>query len=133
MIIIDRQQELADFIGEKTGGTYTPITGRFIGLETAGRIVACVAYTDYNGKSVQMHVACETRFNMDFLVFCFDYAFNRLMINKALTVVDSTNQKSLRFSQKLGFEIAHTIKDAGKEGDLYLLSMVRAQCKLLNK
>jgi len=132
MIVIERQKEQAEFIAFVTGGTYSTETGRFIGLEKKGKLVAVCGYTDYNGNSVQMHIALNGRFTYEFLRFCFDYAFNQLNVKRVVTVVDSANKKSLKFSFNCGFQIEHIVKDAGVEEDLYILSMYPFQCKLLN-
>lgn len=132
MIIFDRQDELSAWIADKTDGAYSIETGRFIGYQIGGKIAAVVACTDYNGASCQYHIAIDTIAPVPFLEFCFDYGFNQLGLNKILTVIDGNNDKSLRFSQKLGFEIAKEIEQAGKNGkSLYIMSMSREQCKFL--
>lgn len=133
MIVTDRQKELAEFMARVTQGTYSTDTGRFIGLEKKGKIIAVTGYTDYNGSSLQMHIALEGRFTFEYMRFCFAYAFDQLKIKRVVTVVDSTNTKSLKFSWNCGFQTEHIVKDAGIEEDLYILSMYRHECKLLNK
>jgi hypothetical protein len=133
MIVVDRQKELASFQSNVTGGTYSTDTGQFIGLERNGRLVACVACTDCNGSSAQLHIGISERLDIDFLCFCFEYAFHQLKLKRIATVVDSSNTKSLKFSANCGFQTDHIIKDAGIDGDLHILTMYPHQCKLLNK
>jgi hypothetical protein len=133
MIVVDRQKELASYLSNDTGGTYSTDTGQFIGLERNGRLVACVACTDCNGSSAQLHIGISERLDIDFLCFCFEYAFHQLNLKRIATVVDSSNTKSLKFSANCGFQTDHIIKDAGIDGDLHILTMYPHQCKLLNK
>jgi hypothetical protein len=133
MIVVDQQKELATYISNVTGGTYSTDTGQFIGLERNGRLVACVACTDCNGSSAQLHIGISGRLDIDFLCFCFEYAFHQLKLKRIATVVDSSNTKSLKFSANCGFQTDHIIKDAGIDGDLHILTMYPHQCKLLNK
>lgn len=133
MIFVDRQKELAEYISKVTGGTYSTDTGQFIGLERNGKIAACVACTDCNGSSAQLHIGASDRLNIDFLCFCFEYVFYQLKLKRLATVVDSKNIKSLKFSANCGFQTDHIIKDAGVDGDLHILTMYPYQCKLLNK
>lgn len=129
MIVTDRQQELAAWIGQKTKGVYTPVTASFIGLEFDGQLSAVTAYTDFNGNSVQMHVAIDNRINREYTWFCFHYAFNQLKVKKVIGLVESNNKKALRFDKHLGFVEEHIVKDAGREGDIHILSMTREQCR----
>jgi len=131
MIVIDRQQELAEWIGRKTNGIYSPATARFIGLEFDGKLSAVTAYTDYNGSSVQMHVAIDHRINKEYTRFCFGYAFNQLGVKKVIGLVESNNHKALRFDKHLGFVEEYVVKDAGREGDIHILSMTREQCRFI--
>ena len=61
----------------------------------------------------------------------FGYAFNQLKVKKIMGVVDSTNIKALQFDAHIGFVEEATIKDAGKHGDLIILTMTRQQCRFL--
>ena len=131
MIVVDRQQELADWIGQKTNGIYSPITGRFIGLELNGKLSAVTAFTDYNGSSIQMHVAIDHRINKEYTQFCFRYPFNQLSVKKVIGLVESNNAKALRFDKHLGFVEEYVVKDAGRHGDIHILSMTREQCRFL--
>lgn len=134
MIIVDRQKELSEWIGKSTGGTYSTETGIFIGYEINNKISVVVACTDYNGCSCQFHIGIETIAPINFLKFCFQYGFEQLKVNKILTVVESSNVKSLRYSQKVGFKIECKIENAGKNnGDLYILSITKPDCRIMQQ
>jgi len=47
-------------------------------------------------------------------------------------LVDSTNEKALRFDKKLGFVEEARISNAARAGDLVILTMTKEQCRWLN-
>jgi RimJ/RimL family protein N-acetyltransferase len=114
-----------------TGGEYHG-GGQGIGLDRDGELIAGVLYDNFNGKSVCMHVAGVGNWlNRDFLRVCFDYPFNQMKVGKLIGLVDSGNAKALKFDRHLGFVSEALIKDAGKTGDLHILTMTREQCRFL--
>jgi hypothetical protein len=79
-----------------------------------------------------MHIACDGSLTREFIWFCFYYAFEQLNVKKVLGLVESTHHKALELDKRLGFVHEHTIKDGGRENDLIILSMTKAQCRWLN-
>lgn len=133
MITLQPIEDLKDFISNKTGGTYSTETAAFIGWSVNGKLKAVVACTDYTGRSCQLHIAVDGFVRPYFYLFCFQYAFNQLGVNTILTTIDSTNIKSKRLSEHLGFKCVYTIQDAGKYGDIYLMSMKRFECRIMSQ
>lgn len=131
MIVIG--EPVCFWTAERTGGDYHAGSGQGIGWERDGKLIAGVLYDNFNGRSVQMHVAAEGKHWLvrEYLRTCFDYPFNQLKVNKVIGLVDSTNLDALRFDRHLGFVDEHVIKDAGKYGDLHILTMTREQCRFL--
>ena len=132
MIIVDRQDDLGEWLSSKIGASYASGSYTCIGYEKNGTIMAVVAFENYNGSSMVCHLAID-RFNIEWAMFCWDYIFNQLKIKKLIGVVDSSNQKALKLDLHFGFIEEYIIKDAGKDGDLHILSMTKEQCKMLNK
>ena len=132
MIVFDAAR-IGPWVCERTGGQWVG-DGACIGLEKDGQLVAGVIFDQYNGRSACMHVASDgTRqwMTRQYLMVCFDYPFNQLKLNKLIGLVDSTNTDALRFDKNLGFVEEAVIKDAGKHGDLHILTMTRQQCRFL--
>ena len=131
MIVIG--EPVCFWTAEQTGGRYFAGSGQGIGWEKDGRLVAGVLYDNFNGRSVQMHVAAigHQWLVRKYLRTCFDYPFNQLKVLKVVGLVDSTNTDALRFDFHLGFKEEAVIKDAGKHGDLHVLTMTRDQCRFL--
>lgn len=116
-----------------TGGEYHG-GGQGIGLERDGDLIAGVLYDNFNGRSVCMHVAGVGNWlNRGYLKRAFDYPFNQLKVGKLIGLVDSKNKAALRFDRHLGFVAEGIIKDAGRTGDLHILTMTREQCRYLGE
>lgn len=128
MIVVDKDR-VGPWVCERTGGSYDPACAAAIGWEEGGELVAGTLYDMFNGRSICMHVAVEKPVTRTFTRTCFDYPFNQLGVQKVIGLVDSTNDSALRFDRHLGFVEEARIADAGKTGDLVLLTMTRQQCR----
>lgn len=128
-------EDVCKWVAEKTGGAYYQDSGQGIGWAKNGVLIAGVLYDNCNGNSVQMHVAAIGKkwLVREYLRVCFDYPFNQLKVKKVIGLVDSTNLDALKFDLHLGFKKEHVIQDAGKYGDLNILTMTRQECRFLEK
>lgn len=127
-------EEVCRWVAQRTGGDYYAGSGKGIGLVRGGNLVAGVLYDNWTGRAIQMHVASDGSrkwLNREFLRVAFEYPFEQLKLNKVIGIVDSTNTDALRFDHHLGFVTEAIIKDAGRHGDLHILSMTRQQCRFL--
>jgi len=135
-VIVFDNSRVCHWVAQRTGGSYYEGSGQGIGLVRDDRLIAGVLYDDFTGQSVQMHVASDGSrrwMNREFLRISFDYPFNQLKVKKVIGLVDSTNQAALDFDHNLGFVTEAIIKDAGKHGDMHILSMTRGQCRFLKE
>ena len=131
----DNQARLGKWLCERTGGTYVPGAGTYIGLERNGNLCAVVGYEDFNGASVRMHVAAENgrRWMVkDYLWFCFYYPFEQLGVKQIIGLVSSANKQAFDFDMNLGFKHVATVPNACPDGDMLILTMNRAECRFLS-
>lgn len=125
---------IGSWVCEHTGGTFDKDCSSAIGwIQPDGTIDAGVLYDQYNGRSICMHVAIEKPVTRSYTRACFEYPFNQLKVEKVLGLVDSTNEKALRFDKHLGFVEEARIAGAGKTGDLVILTMTKAQCRWIKE
>lgn len=136
--ILDKPEDyrrISDFVYGKIGygGNIANFTA--IGLESDGKIVAGVVYSDFNGKSIIAGIAGEGRHFLtpEFLWFMFYYPFKQAGAERITACVETDNLQSQRFVEKLGFELEFTMKRAGKFGDLLIYRMFRENCRYLEK
>ena len=120
------------YVSRKTSGEYFG-GGVGFGIEKNGQIVCGVMFENFTGRSMQIHVAKEpdARMSKTWLKALFGFAFLRCKVNKIIGVIDSENSESLRFTRHIGFTDEAFIKDAGPNGDFYILTMTRQQCRFL--
>lgn len=133
MIVFDADR-IGPWVCSIAGGQYFKGASTAIGLERDGELIAGVLYDDYNGRSIRMHVAAVGKYwlNREYLRVCFDYPFNQLKVNKVIGLVDSENADALKFDRHLGFTDECVVKDAGKVGDVIVLSMTKEECRWIN-
>lgn len=130
----DDQDQLGAWLCERTGGSYLPGAGTYIGLEKNGILCAVVGFEDYNGASIRMHVAAEGKRWMirEYLWFCFYYPFEQLGVKQIIGLVSSANRQAIDFDLHLGFQHVATIPEGCPDGDMLILTMNRAACKFLS-
>ena len=126
-------EDVCQWVVNRTGGTYYADSGQGIGWAKEGKLVAGVMFDNYNVQTVQMHVAAIGKHWMtrEYLHYCFSYPFKQLCVKKIIGLVDSTNADAMKFDLHLGFIQEAQIKDAGKHGDLNILTMTRQQCRFI--
>lgn len=132
--IITDSKRIAQFVHDTMGHVgATDYTA--IGLEDDGKIVAGVLYDNYNGASVNTHIAANNSkrwMNREYLHFIFWYPFEQMKVKRLTALVAENNTDSRNFVKKLGFDLEATLQDADPDGDLLVYRMFRDQCKWLN-
>jgi L-amino acid N-acyltransferase YncA len=131
VIVCDRQAALGRWLCARTGGTYQPGTGVYIGLETGGKLAAVAGFEDYNRASIRIHLAVDGKMTREFLRVAFSYPFEQLQVCKLIGIVSSANRAALRLDRHLGFVEEAVIKDACPDGNLHILTMTRKQCRFI--
>lgn len=63
----------------------------------------------------------------------FEFPFVICGVGSILALVESTNEKALKFDEKLGFKRKTVIEDGGIEADLVVLEMTRQDCRWIRK
>jgi len=106
-----------------------------IGWLRDGKIVAGVAYADWNGPNIVCHIASDRSrrwLTKQYLWTIFDYPFNQIGCKRITVCVGQGNRDSLRFVQHLGFALETTLESAHPSGDLLIWRMWRKDCRWLN-
>ena len=135
-ITVTESDRVGTWVMQQNDGVWLPGQGFCFGVEDSeGRLIAGVAFDNYNVASVQIHVAAlpgKNWISKSLLEQVFSYPFRRLGVKKLIGLVGSTNAEALKFDLALGFRIEATLKDAYPDGDLLILSMTQDQCRWLN-
>lgn len=107
-----------------------------IGWEKDGRLVAGVAYANWNGVNVECHIASDRSkrwLTRRFLWTIFDYPFNQLGAERITVCVGEGNRDSTRFVEHLGFILEARLRAAHPTGDLLIFCMKRQDCRFIQK
>lgn len=103
-----------------------------IGWQKGGRIVAGVAYADWNGPNVVCHIASDGSrrwLTREYLWTIFDYPFNQLGCKRITVCVGHGNADSTRFVKHLGFTLEATLEDAHPTGALQVFRLRKHECR----
>lgn len=98
------------------------------------RLVAGVAYADWNGPNIVCHIASDGSkkwLTRTFLWTIFDYPFNQVGAKRITVCVGQGNKDSIRFVTHLGFTHEATLADAHPTGDLLIFALRRENCRWL--
>lgn len=129
MIVVG--EEVCRWVAQRTGGEYYG-GGQGIGWVHEGILIAGAFFENYNGQTVMGHIALDTHITpRKWMRFCFRYVFDQLKVKKVVGIVDSTNEKAIRYDKHLGYVHEATIKDGGRHGDSLIFTMTREQCRYL--
>lgn len=135
-IVFNESDRVGTWVMAQNDAVWLPGQGNCIGVEdSAGRLIAGIAFDNYNVASTQIHVAAlpgKNWISKELLWQVFSYPFHRLQVKKLIGLVGSTNEEALRFDLSLGFQLEATLKDAYPDGDLLILSMTQDQCRWLD-
>lgn len=109
-------------------------TATALGLVEDGKIIAGVAYTDFNGANINMHVVAIGKrwLTREYLWTCFHYPFEYLKVKRITGLVAETNMAARRFDEHLGFKLEATLKDAHPTGAIRVYVMRKENCRWLN-
>lgn len=104
-----------------------------ISRTSGGKLAGGVTYDGYLKRSICIHTAgfVPNWLSREFLWAAFSYPFYQLKVEVIYGIVQSTNERAMRFDQKLGFKEDTRLKGAIPGGDLVFFSMYRADCKWL--
>jgi L-amino acid N-acyltransferase YncA len=100
------------------------------------RLRAVVAYSDYTGQAVSMHVASDgsRHCTRAFLRVCFRYPFEQLKVLRVTGLIAASNAASLRLALHLGFRIEGRLREAADDGgDQLVVGMLHRECRYLNQ
>lgn len=107
-----------------------------IGWHDGLELVAGVAYTDFNGVNLNMHVVAipgRRWLRREYLWTCFDYPFNQCKVRRVTGLVGEGNKEARKFDEHLGFELEATLEAAHPTGKLLVYRMFREGCPWIGR
>ena len=127
--------EHARAVARRAGHSYDPDVNYCISrVGKSEELLGGVIYTNFTGRSVQMHQAGFTTAwaTPRFMFTIYDFPFYIMKVEKVFATVPSTNIRALNITRKMGFSPVTSIPGAVPGGDMEILSMSRHECKYLS-
>lgn len=121
---------VARWVMEKVGAYTEGMTA--LGWEVDGVIIAGTAFENYNGNNMFGHQRIDKPPPRSYWFWVTDYMFRYLKCKRFTAAVEADNEKAIRLNKHIGFEIEATLKDAGRNGDLHIMTLWPEKCKMLN-
>ena len=121
---------VARWVMEKVGSYTEGMTA--LGWEIDGVIVAGTAFENWNGNNMFGHQRIDSPPTKGYWITVVDYIFNQVKVKRFTATVEADNQKAISLNHKIGFVIETTLKDAGRNGDLLIMTLWPENCKMLN-
>lgn len=102
-----------------------------IGWARNGNIVMGVAFTNYNGASMHMHIAKMHGEVMPptFVAAIMDYPFVQLGLKALFTLIDEGNGAARGFAEHLGATVQCVLQDASPNGNLVLYGLHKSNAR----
>lgn len=132
-IVTDEHERVGAFVSKMVGLTDWA-SHRAIGIEEDGEIIAGVVYDNYNGASINVHIAAipgKRWMTKEALRFAFYYPFIQLGLKRITGLIPESNRASRRFAEHLGFELEAILHDAHPDGSVFVYRMFKDQCRFL--
>lgn len=113
------------------GGRWLPEM-QAIGDVRDGKIIAGVAFESQNKNNLWGHMRCDAPPSKAFWINVSNYIFHQCGCKRFTAIVDVNNEKAIKLNLKIGFVIEATLKDAGDNGDIHIMTLFKENCRMLN-
>lgn len=133
-MIVFNDMEHGRLIADAIPRPFNPAADRVISnTDKAGKLLGGVIYEGFTGNNIFMHQAGFSKMWLkgDMLWVAFDFPFNQLKVGKVSGTIPSYDTNLLEFNERLGFKEECRIKDAYRDGDLIVMTMLREDCRWL--
>lgn len=122
---------VAEWVGSVLGISFNLNSAEGIGWAKDGSIVMGAAFTDFNGASINMHIALVKgeRFTPTFVAAMLDYPFNQAGVKRITGLVNEHNRASRRFAEHLGAAQEGILRDAAPNGNLVVYGLLKADAR----
>jgi hypothetical protein len=127
MVVIDR--EIAIWVMAKVGRYLPEMTA--IGDVKDGKLIAGIAFESQTKNTLWGHQRIDAPPCKQFWINVADFIFNQAGCKRFSAMVDANNEKAIRLNKHIGFVIEATLKDAGNNGDVLIMTLWKEDCKFL--
>ena len=128
MVLIN--SDVAIWVMQKQGTWLPHMTA--IGDIKGGKLIAGVAFDLQTKQCLWGHMRCDSPPSKAFYINLADFIFNQQGCKKFSALVEATNDKAIKLNKHMGFVIEATLKDAGDDCNLHIMTLWQKDCRFLN-
>ena len=130
-VIIADDPEAGLAIATRAETRFDPRRDRSIVRYVDGKLAGGVIYVNYTGASAFLHMAgfVPGWCTKELLVSIFHFPFVTLRCGKLFAQVPQWKTDALNYDLRVGFKVETFIEGVYKEGGVFLLSMLREECR----
>ena len=114
--------EIGKWVSDKIGSIWFKEGTYCIG-DLRDTLVSGAIFEKYNGSSVVVSIATEKSFSKEFVKKIHELPFDILRVNCVICQVSSSNLKSIKLLNHLGFKMNCHISNAMNDGDMCIYSL----------
>jgi RimJ/RimL family protein N-acetyltransferase len=118
-------------------GVHPAADQRMIGWLVNDQLEIVVGFSGFMGKVCQIHIAMRPEFHFSpkrMLEETFRYAFNDCERELLIGIVNSENEKAMKYDEHLGFKELYRIPQMHDNGgDIVVLGMKKSECRYLKR
>lgn len=103
-----------------------------IGWEKDGVLIAGTSFENWNGSNMFGHQRIDAPPPREYWFQVANYIFNQIGVKRFTATVEADNLKAIKLNKHIGFVVEATLKDAGRNGDLLIMTLWPENCRMLN-
>lgn len=135
-ILYQQEERLLPWACERIGVESFRPDAQAIGLSRDGEVVGVVVYDNFSPADVMCHIASDgsRRWMIrPYLFAVFAFPFLQCGMRRITGLVESRNKAALRFDKHLGFQVEGMLRHGAPDDDVYVLGMLREECRWISK
>lgn len=95
------------------------------------KLIAGIAFESQNKNCLWGHMRADEPPSKEFWIKSAHFIFNQTGCKRFSSAVEADNEKAIKLNKHIGFVIEATLKDAGKNGDIHVMTLWRDNCRFL--
>ena len=135
-IVGEQRPALLEWAQRVMGGVKLSPDAKTIAAVKGDEILAVACYDTFTAFDCHMHIASNGSrlwLTRAFLREAFAYPFLQCGLRRITGLVSASNKDALRFDLHLGFRIEGLCREGAPDGDLFILGMLRRECRFIQQ
>lgn len=135
-VVGEQRPIFIDWAQRALGGIRLARDAKTIAAVKGDEILAVVCYDTFTEFDCHMHIASNGSrrwLSRTLLREAFAYPFIQCGLRRVTGLVAASNQDAMRFDLHLGFRIEGLCREGAPDGDLFILGMLRRECRFIQQ